>query len=226
MANYFLLTLDTISPSSANVIINSGSAYATSDLVTLAISTTDNPTTGYTMKVWGNVDSAYNVNIQSTEGASTWIAYQTSLQVKLASGDGSKTVFLKIRDDVYNESAQVSDTIILDTSVPVGSIEGIDRNKISKVSGRNVASFGFTVDSIFEEYKIKVVSAINGQHDTGVQILTTNGSVNMSGNAGNYPASTVINCQITGADLEVASAGNGQKIVKLFVKDQSGNWSV
>ena len=48
------------------------------------------------MKVWGNVNNAYNVNVQSTEGASAWIAYQTSLQIKLASGDGSKTVFLKI----------------------------------------------------------------------------------------------------------------------------------
>lgn len=226
MANYFLLTLDTISPNSVTLIINGAALYTTDILVNLAINTTDNPTTGYTMKIWGDVDTSYNSNIQSSEGSSFWIAYQNSLQIKLSAGDGNKTIYLKVRDDVYNESSQVSDSIILDTSVPVGSIEGVDRTKISKIIGKNIASFGFTVDSIFEEYKIKVVSSIDAQHGTGVQIPTTNGSVNMSGTNGNYPSNTIINCQITGADLETASAGTGQKIIKLFVRDQSGNWSV
>ena len=47
----------------------------------------------------------------------------------------------------------------------------------------------------------------------------------MSGSAGGYPADTVINCQIYGADLEAADAGDGTKIVKVFAKDESGNWS-
>jgi hypothetical protein len=38
-------------------------------------------------------------------------------------------------------------------------------------------------------------------------------------------ADASISCTINGADLETASSGDGAKIVKVFVKDASGNWS-
>jgi hypothetical protein len=106
------------------------------------------------------------------------------------------------------------------------TISGPDVSKISKIAGKNVASFSFSVDTIFDEFKVKVVSSTGASHDTGTLIPTAGGSTNMSGNEGNYPAATPINCQITGTDLEAASAGDGQKIIKVFVKDQAGNWSV
>ena len=48
----------------------------------------------------------------------------------------------------------------------------------------------------------------------------------MSGEALNYPATTGITSVIDGRDLETASAGDGVKVVKVFVKDDAGNWSV
>jgi len=226
MANYFLLTLDTTGPQSPAISLENGAQYATQQLINADISTADGETTGYQMKIWGDVDLTENPNIQDTEVNSSWITYSATQQVKLSIGDGAKTVYLKIRDDVLNESAQTSDSITLDTSLPVVTISGPDVNKISKIATANVSSFSFTVNEIFDEYKVKVVASTGAAHDTGTLIGTTNGSTNMSGVAGDYPAETAINCQVYGSDLEIASAGDGEKIVKVFAKDKSGAWSV
>ncbi|HDK26931.1 MAG TPA: hypothetical protein ENG48_07585 [Candidatus Atribacteria bacterium] len=225
MANYFTLTLDTTGPANPSISLESGAQYATQQLITASISTDDSDTTNYQMKIWGDVDTTYDADIQDTEGNSSWISYSESKQIKLSSGEGSKTIYLKIRDDVWNESAQASDDIILDTSLPVVTISGPDVSKISKVSGKNVCSFSFTVNDDFVEYKVKVVASSGAAHDTGTQIPTTGGSVNMSG-SGSFSADDPINCQIYGADLESADAGDGDKIIKVFAKDSAGNWSV
>lgn len=226
MTNNFTLALDTTGPASPSITIESGATYAAAQLVNCQISTGDGVTTGYQMKIWGNVDTTNDANIQATEGASVWITYVTTKQVKLATGDGVKTLYLKIRDDVYNVSAQASDTITLDTGIPVVTVSaGPDVTKISKQTGKRTCSFSFQVDSTFTDYTVKVVASAGSAYNTGTQIATTNGSTNMSGNAGNYPATTNINCTIDGADLEAASAGDGNKIIKVFVKDAAGNWS-
>lgn len=225
MANYFNLTLDTTAPASPAVIVNNYDAYTSSQLVTLIISTADTITTGYQMKIWGTVDTANDANVQATETASTWITYATSKAVKLATADGIKTVYLKIRDDVFNESAQTSDSITLDTTLPAVTISvAPDVTKVSKVSGKDACSFSFQVDTSFILYKVKVVSSTNATQDVGTQIPITAGSTNMSG-TGSFPAVTNINCTIKGADLETASIGDTTKIVKVFTKDSAGNWS-
>ena len=219
MASYFNLLLDTLAPAGISISINSGATYTTSRDVALTIGTTDNPTTGYQMKVWG-------INGVATEGAASWETYATSKNVTLITGDGLKTVYVKIRDDVGNESSSANDTITLNTTVPAVTISaGPDYAKISKVAGFTVSAFSFTSDVIFDEYKVKVVPATNSLNSAGAAIPTTAGSSNMSGNAGSYPASTPINCSIYGADLETASGGDGTKIVKVFVKNVAGSWS-
>lgn len=225
MANWFNLILDTLGPQGVTLSINSGAAYTNDQLVTLSIGCSDPDKTGYQMKIWGNVDTAYDTNIQATEGASTWITYAASKQIKLATGDGTKTVYVKIRDDVWNESAQASDSITLDTTVPVVTITGPDVGKVSKVASKDTAAFSFSVDQAFVEYKVKVVPSTSSLHTAGTQIPTTAGSTNMSG-SGSFEASTPIASTIKGADLETASAGDGTKIIKTFVKDAAGNWSV
>lgn len=225
MANYFYLTLDTTAPANPSISLDGGAQYASNQLVTATISTSDGDTTNYQMLIWGDVDIAYNANIQTLEGGSTWIAYNISQQIKLSSGDGTKTIYIKIRDDVHNVSSQASDSITLDTSVPTVTITGPDVAKISKIAGKNTSSFSFTCDTDYVEYKVKVVGTTGATQDTGVTIGTTNGSVNMSG-TGTYTGSTPIESQINGTDLEVASSGDGQKIIKVFVRDAASNWSV
>lgn len=219
MASYFNLTLDTVAPSGVTLTINDGALYATSAAVTLDINVADGQTTGYQMKVWG-ISGAAN------EESASWESYAATKSVNLSSGDGLKTVYVKVRDDVGNESTVASDTITLNTQVPTVSIAGPDKTRISKITGFNQSIFNFTVDVDFEEYKVCVVSSNTSTHDTGTVIPSTNGSQNTSGNTGGYPASTNIQVTITGADLEAASSGDGTKIVKVFVKNEAGTWSV
>lgn len=224
MANYFSLFLDTTAPSNATISLEGGSQYAVQELVNATIGTTDSATSSYQMKIWGDVNPSFDTNIQGDEENSTWITYATTKQIKLSNGDGNKTVNVKIRDDVHNESAVVSDSILLDTTKPVVTVTNPDVGKISKIAGKNIASFSFTVDSEFTEYKVKVVSSSGASHDTGVVIPTTAGSTNMSGE-GNFAKNAPIDCQINGVDLESASSGDGVKQIKLFVRDNAGNWS-
>ena len=227
MPNYVYITLDTIAPQNPTISIASGATYTTNQLVTLSIGTSDSSTSNYQIKLWGDVDATYDNNIKSTEATSTWVSYATTKQVKLANGSGTKRINLKLRDDVYNESSLVFDEIILDTAMPSVTTTTPDLTKISKVPQKNMTSFNFSVDKVFSEYKVKVVNSIGATHDTGTLLGTANGSVNISGNTGNYDtSSTPITVQINGTDLELASSGDGQKIVKVFVKDLAGNWSV
>lgn len=219
MASYFNLTLDTTAPGGVTLSINDGALYATSTAVTLTIKTSDEVTTGYQMKVWG-IDGV------TDEGSASWENFSASKSVNLTSGDGLKTVYVKVRDDVGNESAQASDTITLNTAVPAVTITGPDKSKISKISGFNTSIINFTSDTAFEEYKVCVVPSNTSAQDAGTVIGTTNGSINTSGSDGGYPASENIQVTINGADLEVASAGDGVKIVKVFVKTVAGIWSV
>lgn len=221
--SYFYLTLDTTPPANPSIIIEDNAQFTAEQLVMCAISTSDANTAGYQIKIWGDVDASHDPNIKTTENDSSWFGYTTAKQVKLSSGDGNKTLYLRIRDDVHNVSAQVSDSITLDTTKPIVTITGPDVSKISKVTGKNEAAFSFVVDEDITEWKVKVVASTGAAHDTGTVISTAGGSQNMTG--GELSEAQVVNCKIVGQDLENASPGDGQKIVKVFVKDNAGNWS-
>lgn len=218
MASYFNLVLDTLAPQGLAVKLNNGSQYTTSKNISLSISVSDTSTSGYQMKVWG-IDGA------SSEDNATWETFAATKSIALPTGDGLKTVYVKVRDDVCNETAAASATITLDTSVPAVTIIGPDVSRISKTAPKNVATFSFTSDVAFTEYKIKVVPSKSSLHDAGTLIGTVNGSTNMNA-TGSFKASTAITCKIYGKDLEVASSGDGEKIIKVFVKNAHGTWSV
>lgn len=219
MASYFNLTLDTLAPAGLTVTLNDGSIYTTSAAVTLKLTLTDENTTGYQMKIWGTAEAA-------EEGSASWETYTAEKSITLPSGDGLKTVYVKVRDDVGNESAQASDSITLDSAVPAVTVTGPDKAKISKVSGYNTAVINFMADVDFEEYKVCVVPATSSTQEAGTVIPTSGGSSGTSGSAGGYEADTNIQVTITGADLEAASSGDGVKIVKVFVRNAAGTWSV
>lgn len=226
MASSFTLTLDTTAPATPTITLEGGAGFTATRAITAAISTTDSPTTGYQMKIWGDVDTAVNANIQGTEALSAWFAYGTSQAVTLSTGDGVKTINIRIRDDVLNESAAASDTITLDTTVPIITITGPDVAKLSKIAGKDTASFSFSTDIALQAWKVKVVPATGSLHDAGTQIPITAGSTNMSGGA--VAAAGTISATIKATDLETASVGDGEKIVKVFGQESGGDgsWSV
>ena len=219
MASYFHVTLDTTAPSDVALTINNGALYASSTAVNLNITLADDQTEGYQMKIWGVAGA-------QEEAQAGWENFAPSKGVNLTDGDGRKAVFLKLRDDVGNESLTVSAQITLNTSVPVVTVTGPDRSRISTEDGFGKSVFHFSADVPFEAYKVCVVPAVSAQQEEGISIPTEGGSLNTSGEEGGYPASTDVEVTITGADLVRVSPGDGVKVIKVFVRNASGIWSV
>lgn len=214
MASYFQLTLDTLAPTITAFTINSGAAVTTSTTVTLTITSSD----AASMKIWG-------INGVASEANASWETYAATKQVTLPSGDGSKTVYVKVRDSVYNESAASSATITLSTALPTITVVGADVSVISEQSGKNVATFTFSSNMALKAWKVKVVPANNSAQDAGQQIPTTAGSVNMTGST--LAANTSVECKIYGTDLSTAVGGSdGTYIIKVFGQASANDlWS-
>lgn len=216
MASYFNLTLDTTAPSGGSISLPS---RASSVNITATLSAT-----GATyMKLWGDICATAG-GTAITEANASWVAYDTSKAIILTASDGTKTVYAKFKDDVGNESSAVNASVIYDSTVPTVTIVGPDVSKISKVSGYNSCAFSFSSSEAFNEWTVRVVPSTSSLHTAGTEIPTTGGSTNMHGTT-QTAASTAVNCTIKGADLETASSGDGAKIIKVFVKDLTGNWS-
>ncbi|MBP5460703.1 MAG: hypothetical protein J6Y20_01060 [Lachnospiraceae bacterium] len=214
MASYFNLTLDTLAPSISAFTINSGASVTTSTSVTLQITSAD----AASMKIWG-------INGVATESAASWETFAATKSVTLPSGDGSKTVYVKVRDSVYNESAASSATITLSTAIPTITITGPDVSVISKQSGKNVATFTWVSDMALKAWTVRLVPANSSAHDAGTQISTTGGSTNMSGTT--KAANTSTECKIYGADLATAAGDtDGTYIIKVFGQASANDlWS-
>lgn len=103
--------LDNVGPT-GSVVINSGNTYTNSTSATLTISATDVNSDVTHMKV--SEDSSFT-------GVS-WESYSTSKSFTLSSGDGTKTVYVKFKDEASNESSTYSDTIILNSQIPGGTM--------------------------------------------------------------------------------------------------------
>lgn len=215
MASYFNLVLDTTAPSNGSISIVTLTNALSIKATLSAVGATQ-------MKLYGDIGAGATA---TTESAASWETYAESKTIQLTSGDGVKTVYVKFRDAVGNESAAVSATTTLDTTAAVVTITGPDVSTISKVNGYNVATFSFSADTEFVSYQVRVVPTSGSAHDAGVVIGTANGSENTSG-TDVIAANTAVTVKINGADLEAASSGDGAKIIKVFVKDAGGNWSV
>lgn len=217
MAAYFQLFLDTTAPTGGSISLPLRSSNVK---ITASLSAT-----GATyMKLWGDIAVSAGGPAISEANAS-WVAYSATAAIILTKTDGTKTVYAKFKDNVGNTSAAVSASVILDTTAPVVTIVGPDVSTISKVAGYNVSAFSFSADEDFVEWTVRVVPSADSLHDAGTEIPTTGGSTNMHGTT-TTSADKAINCTVYGADLETASSGDGAKIVKVFVKDKTGLWSI
>lgn len=214
MASYFNLALDTLAPTISVFSINSGASVTTSVNVTLTITSED----ATSMKIWG-------INNVPSESDASWEAFSGTKSVTLASGDGSKTVYVKVRDSVYNESAASSATITLSTVIPEITITGPDVSVISEQAGKNTATFSFQSDTALKAWKVKLVPSNASAHDAGTQIPTTAGSTNMTGTT--KAANTSVTCTIKGTDLSTAAGGvDGTYVIKVFGQASANDlWS-
>lgn len=217
MAANFTLTLDTTGPGGVTAAIDAGNPWSIDFDVVLNVGTSDGSTAGYQMKVWGDIAGG-----PATEGAASWQTFNAALPVTVTAGDGLKTLNVRLRDDVWNESTVATDTITVDSTAPTVAIT-FDVTRISKIAGKRTETGTITPDSAIQAWKIKVVPTSGATHTQGTQIPTTNGSTNMSGGASG--SGVAIAYTIDGRDLELAGV-EGDNIVKAFVQDLAGNWSV
>ena len=104
------IVLDTAAPS-GSISVNDDATYATSTSVTLSLSGTD-ATSGVAQMQFSNDGTNW----------SDWESYGTSKTWTLASGDGTKTVYVKYKDNAGNVSTPYTDAITLDTAAPDGSV--------------------------------------------------------------------------------------------------------
>lgn len=218
MASYFTLILDTTAPTNCSI------AFLTSRTEMESVPLTVSASGATQMKFWGDI-AEVSGGAAITEANASWVTYDETPVITLTGSDGTKTVYAKFRDSVGNESSAVSATIVLDTSVPTVTIIGPDVSTISKVNGFNVCSFSFSSNEIISRWTVRVVPDVNSGNTAGTEIPTTAGSTNMSGTT-QTAASTPISCTINGRDLYTASSSDGAKIIKVFVCDLTGNWSI
>ena len=103
-------TVDLSGPSGGSIVINGDAAYTNTTSVTLTLSATD---------LVSGVSEMILSESSSFTGE-TWETYNTTKVFTLSTTEGTKTVYVKFRDSLDNESASISDSIILDTSTPTG----------------------------------------------------------------------------------------------------------
>lgn len=104
------IVLDT-SPPSGNVLILDGASFTNSAAVSLTLDASD---------AASGVANVRFSNDNVTWGP--WAAYSTTALWTLSSGDGTKTVYAQFRDGAGTVSSSASDTIVVDTVPPQGSI--------------------------------------------------------------------------------------------------------
>jgi hypothetical protein len=103
------IVLDTTVPS-GSIVINSGQTYTNVTAVTLTLTASD-------------TTSGVNQVRYSNDGViwSSWEAFSAIKSWTLSAGDGTQTVYYQVRDNA-NKVSIFSDTIVLDASIPSGSI--------------------------------------------------------------------------------------------------------
>lgn len=219
MPAYFNIRLDTTAPQGPVFTVAGGAATVTDPVVPFVLTTTDADTTGYQIKLWGDVDLAYSASIQDTEAHSAWVGYGTIVQLQLAAGNGLKNVHAKIRDDVGNETAILNAALTLDTTAPVVTITvPPDLPKISKVAPWDVSHFTFAVDSDITSYDIRVVPDPAATHVQGTSLKVV---------VGNVGANVPIPETVDGPTLQAAVGPDGDYTIKVFAQEAgSGAWSV
>jgi hypothetical protein len=105
------IILDTQVPT-GSITINSGAASTSTGNTTLTISGIDG----------GSGVSQMEVCNASDFSGCSWETYSTTKSWTLISGDGTKTVYIKFKDNAGNQSSVYNDVILLDTQAPSGSI--------------------------------------------------------------------------------------------------------
>lgn len=249
MSGYFNITLDTVGPQGVSICVNGDEEHTSDKQLSLEILCSDNDTTNYQMKIWSNV----LLESDSEENAK-WEDYSREKILTIDSEipeNTEATFYVKLRDDVWNESETASDNITIYTQNPTVIIASITRDRISKIPAapsespfdklfsKNTSMIIFGADRDCDDLKIMVVQDINAFYDDPANVLIpTDGSSCITNDDGEILTGSggmqisqiteraAYRAYIKGADLEAASPGDGVKIIKIFAHERNGEWSI
>lgn len=235
------LRLDTTGPI-GQLVLGNGSGFSADEDILFRISVDAASSDAVSYKIWGGLDDGSGNIVEVQESAAQWKSlnlfedpssglFEYEGVIKLTNEDGLKEIFIRLVDDVGNESAIISKQIYLDRTPAEIDIIGLpDPDKISKIDTFNISTMSWVSSEDLVEYKIMVVPSEGSLHDVGTQIGTTFDSEFVYGEGTVetpvVAADTPITTTITGADLEAACLGDGEKIIKVFGKNKAGLWSV
>jgi len=143
--NFSFTTIDSNLPT-GSISISSGAAATASAAVNLTISAADGSYSSgiYQMMVSNNADFSggiWETYSTTTYTSGTWTLAGSSTQ-------GTKTVYIKFKDNAGNESAPYSDTILLDLYSPAGSVYIEDSTHTYLSLYENGSSYPFTGDLV------------------------------------------------------------------------------
>lgn len=183
------ITLDTRAPS-GGFTINGGATYTSSTSVTLDLSAATDATSGLSQ-------------VRISNDGSTWTTktYATSTTWTIPSGNGTKTVYVRWRDQAGNTSGNRTQTITLDTTAPSGTVV-INSGSL----GTNDPDVTLTLSASDAESGVS-------------QMRISNNGVNWS--TYTYATSRAWNLE-TGAG---GTAGDGTKTIYVQFKNGAGTWS-
>lgn len=228
LTNNFNLTLDTTPPAAPSIQIAGGAAQTISLTPTLSISSSELDIKD--MLIYGDIVDSNGDPI--TESDAVWQTFASTASIRFDEALETKTVYVKLRDDVGNISTAGSATIELVEEAPVVTIQSISTGtvtndgtyRISEQTGYNQATVTFRVDKQVQEYKAVVVQNTTDLHTAGTAITGT--SWIAADNTEIKAANTDITLTITGTNYKTAVSSDGTYIVKIFAKSKAGNWSV
>ena len=170
--------LDTVTPAASLVLVNNDDAKQKDNPSNVALFaarvnyTNDPGEEDVQFKLYGdfteNTQGAQGITEDAAEWKdlvkSTGKDYQLVTNLYCTAGAGTKTIYLKVKDNAGNISAAVSATFVYDTSAPTVNISDVDHNRISKVHEYRLSStpnayadetkFSFTPSVAIQAYKV------------------------------------------------------------------------
>ena len=198
------IALDTTPASATLALRNAGDtanlpSYVNDDDFAAAISTSDTDIVSY--KIWGDISGATS-EPDSWTTASFTDGRMLVDNLQFSSGEGTKTVNVKIRDIGGNVTSLTSQSVVLDTTAPTVGLSA-DVSVISAQTGYNSVTFTYTGSDTnsMTNYQLKVDDSVIKQ-----------------GTFTNNMTQTV-----TEAEIVAVSAGEGSKSFVLYVDDVAGN---
>jgi hypothetical protein len=116
-------------PPSGSILIDGNQTCVNSTFVTLTLSASDSAS-GVAQMRFSNENMTW----------SYWETFSSSSNWTLASGDGTKTIYAQFRDDAGLVSSTSSDTLILDTTVPmIENVLRIPENEVQPAQGAKIS---------------------------------------------------------------------------------------